>query len=168
MRPVSFKNKTTPQREKRKGDFVQKVSPLSLLFSSKKRLPMTRRLTRYSKMTLRAMLLSKSFHASCKVFLFFGILFALGYGSYLFLGKTFANDVVISKSEIISRVAKLIALPNEEPREIVRVQDPEDLMKQNEFYKDVKEGDYILMYVDLAVIYNLRDNQVTATKLTKK
>ena len=80
------------------------------------------------------------------------------------IGKSFANEVVISKSEIVSRVSKLTSLPMGEPSDIVRVQDPEDLKKQNAFYKDIEEGDYILIYPTLAVIYNLRSNQVVAVK----
>ena len=57
-----------------------------------------------------------------------------------------------------------LQLPPEAPYEIVRVQDEEDLKKQNEFYKDVKEGDYILMYKKVAIIYDLRNNAIVAIK----
>ena len=86
------------------------------------------------------------------------------YGSYLYIGKTFANEVVVSQSEIVARVAKLTSLPAEEPYEIVRVQDEEDLRKQNPFYKDVKEGQYILIYKNIAVIYDLRNNSIIGIK----
>jgi hypothetical protein len=86
------------------------------------------------------------------------------YTSYRVIGKSFANEVVVSQSEIIARVAKLTPVPQEDPEEIVRVQDPEILKKQNSFYNDVKEGDYILMYPNLAVIYDLRSNSIVAVK----
>jgi hypothetical protein len=86
------------------------------------------------------------------------------YGSYIYIGKTFANEVIVSQSEIIARVAKLTSLPQEDPYEIVRVQDQDDLRKQNPFYKDVKEGDYIIMYKNAAIIYDLRNNAIVAMK----
>lgn len=87
--------------------------------------------------------------------------------SYVYISKSFANEVVISQSEIISRVSLLTTLPPEEPYEIVRVQDEEALRKQNSFYQEVKEGDYILVYKHMAVIYDLRNNVLVAIKKTK-
>ena len=126
--------------------------------------PYLKRYKRYAKQGIRSMLLSPTFHASFKIITGIVISSGLLYGSYLYVGKTFANEVVISQSEIIARVAKLTHLPDGSPYEIVRVQDKVTLRKQNEFYKDVDEGDYILMYKDLAVIYDLRNNRIVATK----
>ena len=126
--------------------------------------PYLKRYKRYAKQGIRSVLLSPTFHTSFKIITGLVISTGLLYGSYLYVGKTFANEVVISQSEIVARVAKLTHLPQETPYEIVRVQDKETLRKQNEFYKDVEEGDYILMYKDLAVIYDLRDNRIVATK----
>jgi hypothetical protein len=47
---------------------------------------------------------------------------------------------------------------------LVRVQDEETLRKQNTFYKDVREGEYILIYKNLAIIYDLRNNIVVGVK----
>ena len=126
--------------------------------------PYIRKMKRYAKTKARSVLLSPAFHTSFKVF--FGILVAssLVYASYSYIGKTFANEVVVSQGEIVARVRKLTTLPAGNPSEIVRVQDEEDLKKQNPFYKDVKEGDYILMYKDMAVIYDLRANAIVAVK----
>lgn len=124
-------------------------------------------LKRYTKRGVKSLLLSPVFQYTFKtlsvVFVFSGFLYA----SYFFIGKTFANEVVISQSEIISRVSKLTAVPKEEPYEIVRVQDEDNLRKQNSFYKDVHEGDYILMYRDVAVIYDLRNNVIVGVKRTE-
>ena len=132
--------------------------------SSKKTSPLVKKMKRYGKQTLRSILLSHTFHTSFKIIT--GLLISTGlfYGSYLAIGTSFANEVVISKGEIVTRVGKLTSLPKEEPYDIVRVQDPEYLKKQNIFYKDIEEGDYILMYPNLAVIYNLRNNQIVAVK----
>lgn len=86
------------------------------------------------------------------------------YMGYLYIGKNVANDIVVSKSEIVARVAALTSVPQENPEKVVRVQDPETLKSQNPFYDNVKEGDYIVMYPSLAVIYDLRNNTIVATK----
>lgn len=124
-----------------------------------------KKMMRHTKQGVKSMLLSPSFHTTFKVMV--GILLSSGlmYSTYLFIGKTFANEVVVSQSEIIARVAKLTPLPQEDPYEIVRVQDGEDLKKQNPFYKDIKEGDYILMYKDMAVIYDLRADTIVSVKM---
>lgn len=74
----------------------------------------------------------------------------------------------MSKSEIISRVAKHQMLPSLSPTDIVRVQDPEDLKRQNPFYNNIKEGDYILMYPSMAIIYDLRNDVIVGVKELKE
>ena len=150
----------------------QKVSQPALGTISRKHVakktasPYIRKLKRYAKQGVKSLLLSKVFHTSFKFFI--GILASatLLYASYSYIGKTFANEVVVSQGEIIARVGKLVVLPTENPYEIVRVQDGEDLKKQNEFYKDIQEGNYILMYKNMAVIYDLRNNVIVAVKRT--
>lgn len=126
--------------------------------------PLVKKMKRYTKQGVKSMLLSSWFHSTCKIVSVAVIVIGTLYSSYLYIGKTFANEVVVSQSEIVSRVGKLTQLPQEVPDEIVRVQDPEDLKKQNPFYRDIEEGDYILMYKSVAVIYNLRDNRIVGVK----
>ena len=126
--------------------------------------PYVKKLKRYTKQGIKTVLLSPAFHSSFRVVSVLVVSSALIYASYFFISKTFANEVIVSQSEIVARVAKLTLLPEEAPYEIVRVQDEDDLRKQNPFYKDIKEGDYILMYKDVAVIYNLRSDAIVAMK----
>ncbi len=126
------------------------------------------RLKKFSKQMVKSVLLSSSFQYSVKA-LGVGILVVSSvYGVYHFAGRTFANEVVISKSEIVSRVSKLIPVPEEPPYDVVRVEDGVNLQRQNPFYKDVKEGDYILMYKDMAIVYDLRSNAIVAMRTTGK
>jgi hypothetical protein len=126
--------------------------------------PYVKKMKRYAKQGVKSMLLSPVFHSSFKIVTTAVVVVSMLYGSYLYIGKTFANEVVVSQSEIVARVAKLTPLPNEAPYEIVRVQDEDDLRKQNPFYKDVKEGQYILIYKNMAVIYDLRNNSIVGIK----
>lgn len=123
---------------------------------------------RQSKLALKSMLLSKAFHVAFKVAIIALILSGVSYGLYSHFNGTLENDVVVSKSEIVDRVSKLTSLPQGAPDAVVRVQDPETLKKQNDFYVNVKEGDYIVMYPKMAVIYDLRNNSIISEKKTEK
>lgn len=119
---------------------------------------------RYSKQTARRMLLSKMFHSTFKIVISVLIISATFYGVYAYFHASLLNDVVVSKSEIVDRVSRLVSLPNEEPQDVVRVEDAEILKKQNSFYGNVKVGDYIIMYQRMAIIYDLRNNTIVAMK----
>jgi hypothetical protein len=119
---------------------------------------------RYGKQTLRELLLSKTFHASFKVIVGLLIASSAFYGAYAFIGNSVQNDVVISQSEIIARIAKHTEIPDEAPEAIVRVQDAETLQKQAALFGNVKEGDYIVIFHSMAVVYDLRNDRIVALK----
>lgn len=121
---------------------------------------------RHGKQILKKVLLSKLFHTTFKVFVGLLIVGASLYGCYAYFTKSFANDVVVSKSEIVDRVSKLINLPDGEPEAVVRVEDAETLKKQNIFYENIKSGDYIIMYPKMAIIYDLLNNSIVSIKKT--
>jgi hypothetical protein len=122
----------------------------------------------YGKKTLKNVLLSKRFHLLFKASVASIILVAVLYGGYLYINRSVGNDVVVSKSEIIARVGKLTSIPNETPDAVVRVEDPEILKKQHVFYENVKTGDYILMYPNVAIIYDLMNNVIVSKKDIEK
>lgn len=128
----------------------------------------TRAAKRYGKQTLRDLLLSKTFHAGFKVMIGLAIGGSALYGTYAFIGKSVANEVVVSESEILTRIGKHATLPPGEPEAIVRVQDPEALRNQAALYENVKEGDYIVIYPSLAVVYDLRNDRIIALKTTER
>lgn len=120
-----------------------------------------------SRRAIKSALLSRTLAVTSKIFVGLFFIGTALYGVYSFASNTFAGDVVISKSEIVSRVAKLTIVPDGTPDAVVRVQDADILKKQNPFYENVKEGDYIIMYPTLAVIYSLRSDSIVAIKKTE-
>lgn len=84
------------------------------------------------------------------VFVFIGLL----------LYRGISNSVVVSQSEIIRRISKHVELPNNPPLSVVRVDNAENLRVQNSFYQDINEGDYILAYRTMVVIYDLRNDKI--------
>ncbi len=83
------------------------------------------------------------------------------YGVYALIDKI-NSEVVVSEQEIISRVKKHLEIPSDNPQSVVRVEDASTLKSQNEFFKDVKEGDYVILYENMAIIYDLKKDQVEA------
>ena len=159
--PVSQKKiSKTFHKDTRKFTTAIKGSPKKVVS------PYFKKLKRYTKQGLKSTLLSPMFHSAFRVIATVLVSSGLIYSSYFFIGKTFANEVVVSQSEIIARVGKLTILPHESPYEIVRVEDEGALQKQNPFYKNIKEGDYIIMYKNLAIIYDLRNNIILGLKRT--
>lgn len=143
----------------------QAKKPLSAARSSSSRTSrITKSVKRYGKKSLRSILLSHTFHTGFRV-LAVGFLVAVPfYGAYAYIGKTVAHEIVISKSQILDRVAKHMTLPEGKPEAVVRVQDAASLKKQNPFYDQIQPGNYILMYTTEAIIYDLQNDRVVAVK----
>lgn len=119
---------------------------------------------RYGKQTLRDLLLSKTFHAGFKLLVGIAIGGSALYGAYAFIGNSVAQEVVISESEILTRIKKHTPLPDEKPESVARVQDPEALRGQAGLYENIKVGDYIVIYKSVAVVYDLRNDRIIALK----
>lgn len=121
-------------------------------------------LKRQSKMMLKSVLLSKHFHMFIKLLIATLLVAFSMYGFYRYINHATENSVVVSQSEIIKRINKLTPLPEKEPLAVVRVEDPERLRKQNPFYENVKKGDYVVMYEDTGIIYDLLNNTIVSLK----
>ena len=52
----------------------------------------------------------------------------------------------LSNSDILSRTAAHIILPKGDPKRIIRINNVESLRAQNDFYKGIEEGDFIIIY----------------------
>lgn len=156
---LSHANKKTDKA--RSQTRSQAVSKPSMVFRA------TKSVKRYGKRSLRAILLSHTLHRVSRVAVVVLLATIPCYGVYAYLGQTAAKEVIVSKSQILERVAKHTTLPKEEPEAVVRVEDPETLKKQNSFYEQVQEGDYIIMFRNMAIIYDLRNDELVALKHTR-
>lgn len=133
--------------------------------ADKRRMGIASSVRRYGKRTLRDMLLSKTMHAGFKVM--FGLLIGGSalYGAYAVIQRTVADEVIVTESEILSRVRKHVALPEGKPDTVVRVQEPDTLRGQNTLFEGVEEGNYIIMYPTVAVVYDLRNDKIVAMRV---
>ncbi len=82
------------------------------------------------------------------------------YELYKLKDPTYQQKIAADETnKIISKVSKLILLPEETPQ-IVVVQDVEKLRPLQPFFKDAENGDYVLVYQNLALIYSPTKNKL--------
>lgn len=84
--------------------------------------------------------------------------------SYKYVQAKMAETDTFSDVYILGKVGGKIALPDGAPVSLVRVEDAEKLKKEHDFYKEVKEGYYIIVYPKLFVIYDAVHEEVVGIK----
>lgn len=81
------------------------------------------------------------------IFILFSVIYGLAISN-----KTRAES--ITQDVVLNDLSKQIILPNETPVKIIRIQEVKNLIKQDSFYKDAENGDYIIVFEKMAIIYN--------------
>lgn len=61
--------------------------------------------------------------------------------------------------DLVAQVGKLMVLPEGEPT-VATVVDAEALAKEQEFFKDAKNGDKVLIYKDKAILFNVAESRI--------
>ncbi len=82
---------------------------------------------------------------------FISIVFAVIYGVFL-NNKTSAES--INQNTVLNQLSKNLILPKDEIINIMRVSNAKDLEKQDIFYKNVKNGDYVIIYKSMVILYD--------------
>ncbi len=94
------------------------------------------------------------------LFLFIVSLFV----SYRYVQAKVNETDTFSDMYILEKVGTKITLPSGIPHSLVRVENAEKLQKEHFFYKDVKEGHYIIAYPKLFVIYDAVHDEIISVK----
>ena len=84
--------------------------------------------------------------------------------SFRYVQAKLAEADTFSDVYILEKVGAKIVLPDRSPLSLVRVEDAEKLKKEHAFYKEVKEGHYIIAYPRLFVIYDAVHDEVIGIK----
>ncbi len=74
------------------------------------------------------------------------------------------NAESVSQEMVLERLGEQLVLPSEEPLNVVRVSNAKDLKEQDEFYEAIKNGDYIIVYDNLSLIYNFDQKLIKKIK----
>lgn len=74
------------------------------------------------------------------------------------------NAESVSQEMVLERLGEQLVLPSEEPLNVVRVSNAKELKEQDEFYEAIKNGDYIIVYDNLSLIYNFDQKLIKKIK----
>lgn len=63
--------------------------------------------------------------------------------------------------QVVTSLSKIIVIEGEDKPTVARVENPDTLKKANQdFYKNVQIGDYLVLYPQRAIIYRLGENKI--------
>lgn len=79
------------------------------------------------------------------------IVFVVIYG---FIVSSKTNAESITQDTVLEQLSKQIILPEGDLANMMRVQDAKNLIKQDIFYANVDNGDYIIVFSNLVLIYD--------------
>jgi hypothetical protein len=73
---------------------------------------------------------------------------------YIIIHEIETNAESITQDTVLDQLSKQIILPEEDPTSMMRIQDSKSLIKQDIFYKNIDNGDYIIVFSNLVLIYD--------------
>lgn len=72
----------------------------------------------------------------------------------------FSNSNSITQQSVLVQLKEEINLPDNDPNSFMRISDASSLSSQDIFYKDAKNGEYIIVYDSLALVYDFDDKKI--------
>lgn len=101
------------------------------------------------------------------LFAVFLLVVVLGSG-YSYVRSTVLETSSFSDEYILEKVGKHMTVPSEYPQSLVRVEDSETLKRELPFDAKVKNGDYIIVYPRLYIIYDAQHDTIVFTKESQR
>lgn len=92
-------------------------------------------------------LLRLIFVSSASVFILFIVLYGV-------IKSSKSNAESITQDTVISQLSKTINLPSDGVVSIMRVSDAKTLSSQDTLYKNIQNGDYIIVYKSMVLVYD--------------
>lgn len=99
------------------------------------------------------------------------VLFVIVVGAsslYVYMQKHVLETSSFSDEYILEKLGKHMPLPEGYPISLVRVEDSEALKKELPFQTKLKNGDYIIVYPRLYIIYDAQHDTVVLTKESQR
>lgn len=104
---------------------------------------------------------SKLFKLSLIFTSFLVIVFITVYAMFL---TNHTNAETITQKTILNKLSQTLTLPDQPITSVMRVSNAEELAKENAFYKDVKNGDYIIVFQNMVIIYDFNKGLIKNVK----
>lgn len=92
---------------------------------------------------------------------FVAIVIIVVYGIFL---STKTNAESITQDTVLTQLSRQLILPDQELLSIMRVSNAKELANQDDFYKNVKNGDYIIVYQNMVLVYDFDDSLIKNVK----
>lgn len=112
----------------------------------------------------RRISLSKTFKmiflSAVSVFVFIIVVFG-------FINNSRSKAESVTQENVIEQLSKQLVLPDDLPKDFLRVSNAKTLASQDDFYKNVKNGDYIIVYDTMALVYDFAGNKIENVKTIK-
>ena len=106
-------------------------------------------------------LLRLIFVSSTSIFILFIILYGV-------IKSNRTNAESITQDTVISQLSKTINLPENDLVSIMRVSDAKTLSNQDNLYKNVKNGDYIIVFKSMVLVYDFDSRFIKDIKTTSQ
>ena len=106
-------------------------------------------------------LLRLIFVSSTSIFILFIILYGV-------IKSNRTNAESITQDTVISQLSKTINLPENDLVSIMRVPDAKTLSNQDNLYKNVKNGDYIIVFKSMVLVYDFDSRFIKDIKTTSQ
>ena len=97
-------------------------------------------------------------------FISVALVFAVGATFYGIIMSNKTNAESITQEMVLERLGEHLVLPETEPTKIMRVSEAKELATQDEFYETIKNGDYIIVYDNLSLIFNFDQKLIKKIK----
>ncbi len=84
--------------------------------------------------------------------------------TFSFVRTKIASSTTVTQDSVLNQLKKNINLPETQPIDFKRISDAKALSSQALFYKDVKNGDYIIVYDYMALVYDFTNSKIISIK----
>ncbi len=89
------------------------------------------------------------------MFVIYSFYVVASYGTDVIKDKTLKDEI-----DIIAKVKSHVLVPNTEPISVMKVKNPDELKSSGGLYLEVKKDDYVVVYEDLIVVYDVESDKV--------
>lgn len=128
---------------------IKKIDKTKIIEKENIKLPLSGNLFEKNRKRISTFKVLKLFFVCSSSFI---IIFIVLYG-VIKSNKT--NALSVTQDKIVSQLSKSIELPDEETLiNIMRVSDAKSLSLQDNLYKNIKNGDYIIVYKAMILVYD--------------
>jgi hypothetical protein len=141
---------------------IRKTEKIKIITKENTELPLSGNLFERNRKRISAFkLLRLIFVSSASVFILFIVLYGV-------IKSNKSNAESITQDTVISQLSKNINLPEGGPISVMRVSDAKSLSNQEDLYKNIKNGDYIIIFKSMVLVYDFDSRFIKDIKTINK